>query len=234
MDHRSTHKKTSPGPTVSPFRPSQGAHLAGALFISQHARPVRVGRSPRGQNRGASLQRRRIRHEDERRRAGRSAHHLARAAKRSKATRARVPSARKLRFLPRTKRHTYATIHNRENRSKRTHPITLLPPNGGQSKRQATTLSPSHIRVDNVERRHSLVVRIPRCGRGDLGSIPSGVTIFVEKYFSDETNTHRPDPMPGPKYTHHRPRARRTTRRHLARANGTLDGGARPPSSVGR
>jgi hypothetical protein len=41
-----------------------------------------------------------------------------------------------------------------------------------------------HRMEDYVERRHSLVVRIPRCGRGDLGSIPSGVRVFVGFIFS--------------------------------------------------
>jgi hypothetical protein len=39
-----------------------------------------------------------------------------------------------------------------------------------------------------AQRRHSLVVRIPRCGRGDLGSTPSGVIFilfFVMRAWSD-------------------------------------------------
>ena len=62
----------------------------------------------------------------------------------------------------------------------------------GNPKLQATTLSPIQW-VDYVERRHSLVVRIPRCGRGDLGSIPSGVIIFLSLFFRLRVNTHRPD-----------------------------------------
>ena len=163
----------SPGPTPFTVSAEPGGTLGGS--VSQHAR--KTGPSAWGALREdktaerASLQRRRIRHEDERMRAGRSAHHLARR-------REAGPRA-SLRFVTkRTKRHTYATIHNPETGRSGHIQSRCSRRMAGNPKLQATTLSPIQW-VDYVERRHSLVVRIPRCGRGDLGSIPSGVTIFV-------------------------------------------------------